>query len=69
MKQYTTMFLALFAGIVAAQVPPVLLEACNALEPAAKRLECLRAANQRAQPGSVGVAAQPAYRKRAAIPS
>jgi hypothetical protein len=25
--------------------PPILLEACNAMEPAAKRLECLRAAN------------------------
>jgi len=29
-----------------AQVPNVLLEACNNLQPAARRLECLRAANQ-----------------------
>lgn len=28
-----------------ARVPPVLLEACNAVEPAHKRLQCLRAAN------------------------
>ena len=28
-----------------AKVPPVLLEACNTMEPAHKRLECLRAAN------------------------
>lgn len=30
---------------VAAQTPPILLEACNAMEPASKRLECLRAAS------------------------
>jgi hypothetical protein len=55
-------FLALVTGTAMAQVPAVLLEACNALEPAAKRLECLRAANQKAQPGSVGATPQPAYR-------
>lgn len=49
-----------------AQVPSVLLEACNALEPAAKRLECLRAANRNAQPAH---AAQPVYRAPAPSPS
>lgn len=29
-----------------AAVPAILLEACNAMEPASKRMECLRAANQ-----------------------
>lgn len=28
-----------------AQVAPILLEACNQMEPASKRMECLRAAN------------------------
>lgn len=32
------------AASVHAQISPVLLEACNAMEPASKRLECLRAA-------------------------
>lgn len=36
---------AFAAGGVAAQTPSILLEACNAMEPASKRLECLRAAN------------------------
>jgi len=39
-------FVALAAiGPAWAQTPPILLEACNAMEPASKRLECLRAAN------------------------
>lgn len=29
-----------------AQTPSILLEACNQMEPASKRLECLRAANR-----------------------
>lgn len=36
---------ALAAGTVNAQTPSILLEACNAMEPASKRLECLRAAS------------------------
>ena len=36
---------ALAAGGGAAQTPSILLEACNAMEPASKRIECLRAAN------------------------
>jgi len=42
----TAVFVALVAVAPAwAQTPPILLEACNAMEPASKRLECLRAAN------------------------
>ena len=37
--------LALLGLNAFAQVPAVLLEACNAMEPASKRMECLRAAN------------------------
>ena len=37
--------LALLGFSALAQVPAVLLEACNAMEPASKRIECLRAAN------------------------
>lgn len=33
-----------------AQIPSVLLEACNMLEPAAKRLECLNKANESSRP-------------------
>lgn len=62
MSRYMAMFLVLFAGLACAQVPAVLLEACNALEPAAKRLECLRAANQKAQLGAVEAGPQPVYR-------
>ena len=32
-------------GTVFAQTPSILLEACNAMEPASRRLECLRAAS------------------------
>ena len=50
-----------------AQVPPILLEACNQMEPAAKRLECLQAANQQrtsaskpsTTPGNSAAAAPP----------
>jgi hypothetical protein len=62
MIRYAAMTLAFCAGAAAAQVPAVLLEACNSLEPAAKRLECLRAANRNAHPGSSEMAAQPVYR-------
>lgn len=69
MKQYMAVFLALFAGVATAQVPAVLLEACNALEPASKRLECLRAANLNARPISGATVAQPAYRPPVQSPS
>lgn len=42
--------LALSAG-AHAQTPSILLEACNAMEPASKRLDCLRAANASAPAG------------------
>lgn len=61
MKRYLAVFLALFAGVAVAQVPAVLLEACNALEPASKRLECLRAANQNASLGLPVATPQTAY--------
>lgn len=62
MRLCIPVLLALCAEFATAQVPSVLLEACSALEPASKRLECLRAANQNAQPGTSGAASQPAYR-------
>lgn len=62
MKHYWAVPFALFAAMATAQVPAVLLEVCSALEPAAKRLECLRAANGNAQAGSTGAVPQPAYR-------
>jgi len=43
----TSVFLAIAIGgsvSALAQTPAILLEACNAMEPASKRLECLRAA-------------------------
>ncbi len=54
--------LLLVAPAAFAQVPAVLLEACNSLEPASKRLECLRAANQQAPAGLGGAAPQSTYR-------
>ena len=36
-----------------AQIPPILLEACSQMEPASKRSECLRAANQQSVGGTV----------------
>jgi hypothetical protein len=62
MKVLVVPSLLVAASAAFAQVPAVLLEACNSLEPAAKRLECLRAANQKAEPSSGGAAPQPAYR-------
>lgn len=38
--------MALWSISCSAEVPAILLEACNAMEPASKRMECLRAANQ-----------------------
>lgn len=58
--------LAIVTGACVAQVPAVLLEACNSMEPASKRLECLRAANHN---GQATPAAQPVYRAPAPSPS
>lgn len=50
----TVVFVALVAAAPAwAQTPSILLEACSAMEPASKRLECLRAANGAASGGTV----------------
>jgi len=45
-----------------ARTPPILLEACNAMEPASKRLECLRAAD------SVGTGPSTTVSRTAAVP-
>lgn len=45
-KWITGLFFAMTAMYAHAEVAPILLEACNAMEPASKRLECLRAANR-----------------------
>lgn len=66
MKAFVVAFLIVATSAAFAQVPSVLLEACSALEPAAKRLECLRAVNQNAQPSA---AAQPVYRAPSPSPS
>lgn len=69
MKRYIAMLLAILAEFATAQVPAVLLEACNSLEPAAKRLECLRAANQKAPSGPGSSAPQSAHRPPAQSPT
>jgi hypothetical protein len=69
MKQYMAVIFASFVGVATAQVPAVLLEACNALEPASKRLECLRAANQNTSLGLPVAVPQSAYRPPAQSPS
>lgn len=73
MRRALWLSLAIAASCAHAAMPPVLLEACSAIEPAQKRLECLRAANARnaaaPQPGTV---LQPApavpYVRRASPP-
>lgn len=47
------------AGLIAliplhafAEVPAILMEACSLLEPASKRIECLKVANRQTAPGS-----------------
>lgn len=54
MKRWITSLGLVLAGLTGyAQVAPILLEACNAMEPSSKRMECLRAANRSsAAPGS-----------------
>lgn len=59
---------ALAAGTVAAQTPSILLEACNAMEPAAKRLECLRAANGSRSDGGAAYGGSAAPRAAYAAP-
>lgn len=49
---------SLLSTMVLAQTPHILLEACNAMEPASKRLECLRAANG-VSGGSAGASRSP----------
>lgn len=50
-----------FPVLSLAQVPPILIEACSQLEPASKRIECLKAANGQTQARSSSQAPQPAY--------
>ena len=53
-------FIALSASMTAwAQTPPILLEACNAMEPAARRLECLRAASGMSAAGATAPSSRP----------
>lgn len=51
MKHLWTIALVLEMGIAAAEVPPILMEACSLLEPATKRIECLQVANQPSSKG------------------
>lgn len=47
MKKWISGLVLTLATIYAqAEIAPILLEACNAMEPASKRMECLRAANR-----------------------
>lgn len=50
-----------FPVLALAQVPAILLEACSQLEPASKRVECLKVANGQSQARSTSQAPQPAY--------
>ena len=62
MKGWITSLGFALAGIGAhAQVPPILLEVCNQMEPASKRMACLRAANRSGGASPSGALAQPAY--------
>lgn len=73
----TAVFVALVATAPAwAQTPSILLEACSVMEPASKRLECLRAANGAASSGTTRPAPAPqalysptSVAPRAAMPS
>lgn len=47
MKHAWMAVLVIGMDIAAAEVPPILMEACSLLEPASKRMECLRVADQR----------------------
>lgn len=55
--------------LAAAEVSPILLEACNAMEPAAKRLECLRAANQTPRQDATKPAAASGASPKASLPA
>lgn len=53
-----------------AQVPAILVEACSQMEPAAKRVECLQAANQAATNPPVATRpAPPTTQSLAAVPT
>lgn len=49
MKHLWMSLLVFELGIAAAEVPPILIEACSMLESASKRIECLQVANQQPQ--------------------
>lgn len=53
--------LAVSPAYVLAQVPAILLEACSQLEPASKRIECLKVANGQTQARSSSQIPQSAY--------
>lgn len=59
-----TALLSAFCWPAIAQTPAILLEACNAMEPASKRLECLRAANGCARTRAGRTAVCPTSRNR-----
>ena len=44
-----------------AQIPLILLEACNSMEPASKRMQCLKAANRSRSASPSSVSTKPAY--------
>ena len=52
----TLLALCLTCMAATAQTPSILLEACNSMEPASKRLECLRAAAGQRDQGSAAYA-------------
>lgn len=56
--------LCAFCASAAAQLPPVLLEACSAMEPSSRRLQCLRAAND--LPSAQGIPTAPSAHPPAA---
>lgn len=47
MKHAWLAVLVIGMDIAAAEIQPILMEACSMLEPASKRMECLRVADQR----------------------
>lgn len=57
----TNLSLALTSFTSYAQISPILLEACNAMEPASKRMECLKAANRSGSSAPSGSVAQSTY--------
>jgi hypothetical protein len=68
MKKLPALFLLIWTS-VSAQVPAILLEACNQMEPASKRLECLKAAAGAASKPQVAQPLAATGGNRSAIPS